>query len=76
MLRNTGEIVEGRFRINTDRVKSVGVSFLGGHSGIEGSYQLGIDSIRAVNEDVNIPGKPMPSLFRAIPSRLTSRNSA
>lgn len=45
--------------MDKERVKSVGVSFLGGHSGIEGHYQLAIDSIRAVNEeDAGIPGKP------------------
>lgn len=58
VLRNTGEIVEGRIRMNKEHVKSVGVSFLGGHSGIEGQYQLDIDSIRAVNEeDAEIPEK-------------------
>ena len=62
MLRNTGEIVDGRFRMDSERVKSVGISFLGGHSGIEGRYELGIDSIRAVNEeDACIPGKPQLS---------------
>lgn len=49
--------------MDKERVKSVGVSFLGGHSGIEGHYQLAIDSIRAVNEeDADIPGKPLTLL--------------
>lgn len=34
-----------------EKVKSVGISILGGNSGVEGKYELGIDSIRAVNED-------------------------
>ena len=34
-----------------EKVKSVGISMLGGNSGVEGKYELGIDSIRAVNED-------------------------
>ena len=36
-----------------DRIRTIGISLLGGKSGMEGSYELGIDSIRAVNlEDV------------------------
>lgn len=52
--------------MDAERVKSVGVSFLGGHSGIEGQYELAIDSIRAVNkEDAIVPGKhPTFSLYR------------
>lgn len=58
VLRDGGEVVQDRIRMNTERVKSVGVSFLGGHSGIEGRYELGIDSIRAVNEeDADAPEK-------------------
>ena len=36
-----------------ERVRTIGISLLGGNSGVEGQYELGIDSIRAVNvEDV------------------------
>lgn len=39
-----------------ERIRSVGVSLLGGNSGVEGPYELGIDEIRAVNdEDVTVP---------------------
>jgi len=39
-----------------ERIRSVGISLLGGNSGIEGPYELGIDEIRAVNEeDVTVP---------------------
>jgi hypothetical protein len=39
-----------------ERLRSIGVSLLGGNSGIEGPYELGIDEIRAVNEeDVTVP---------------------
>ncbi|KAI0297252.1 complex I intermediate-associated protein CIA30 [Multifurca ochricompacta] len=39
-----------------ERVRSVGISLLGGNSGVEGPYELGIDEIRAVNEeDVTVP---------------------
>jgi len=43
-----------------ERVRSVGISLLGGNSGIEGPYELAIDSIRAVNEEdaIIIPGDP------------------
>ena len=34
-----------------ERVRSVGISLLGGNSGVEGAYELGIDEIRAVNEE-------------------------
>jgi hypothetical protein len=34
-----------------EKVESVGISMLGGNSGVEGKYELGIDSVRVVNED-------------------------
>ena len=34
-----------------ERIRSVGISLLGGNSGVEGRYELGIDEIRAVNEE-------------------------
>lgn len=53
VLTNSGEIVETRMEMLRDRIRTIGISVLGGKSGIEGSYELGIDSIRAVNlEDV------------------------
>jgi NADH dehydrogenase [ubiquinone] 1 alpha subcomplex assembly factor 1 len=33
-----------------EKVKSIGISILGGNSGVGGQYELGIESIRAVNE--------------------------
>jgi len=43
-----------------ERVRSVGISLLGGNSGVEGPYELAIDSVRAVNEeDAIIPGGPI-----------------
>ena len=39
-----------------ERVRTIGVSLLGGNTGVEGAYELGIDSISAVNEeDVTTP---------------------
>lgn len=34
-----------------ERVRTVGISLLGGNSGMEGAFELNIDSIRAVNEE-------------------------
>lgn len=37
-----------------ERIRTVGISLLGGNSGVEGPYELGIDSVSAVNvEDVS-----------------------
>jgi len=48
---NLGEMSENQISMLKERVKSVGVSILGGNSGVEGKYELGIDSIRLVNEE-------------------------
>jgi len=54
-----------------ERIRSVGISHLGGNSGVEGAYELGIDSIRAVNEeDTVILGEPHFSRHRL---RLTTQ---
>lgn len=37
--------------MHRERVRTIGVSMLGGNSGIEGAFELGIDCIRAVNEE-------------------------
>lgn len=34
-----------------DKMRSVGIALLGGHSNSTGDYELGIDSIRIVNEE-------------------------
>lgn len=33
------------------QIRSVGIALLGGHSNSAGKYELGIDSIRIVNEE-------------------------
>jgi hypothetical protein len=43
-------------------VRSVGISLLGGNSGVEGPYELGIDEIRAVNEE-DVTVKPRMLIF-------------
>ncbi|KZV67436.1 complex I intermediate-associated protein CIA30 [Peniophora sp. CONT] len=56
VLTNTGEIASNQLSMQRERVRSVGISILGGNSGVEGPYELGIDEIRAVNEeDVTVP---------------------
>jgi len=51
VLTNTGEIADHQLTMYRERVRTVGISLLGGNSGVEGPYELGIDSIRAVNEE-------------------------
>ncbi|KAI0090256.1 complex I intermediate-associated protein CIA30 [Irpex rosettiformis] len=51
VLTNTGEISSEQVSMYTERVRTIGISLLGGNSGVEGPYELGIDSIRAVNEE-------------------------
>jgi Complex I intermediate-associated protein 30 (CIA30) len=48
---NLGEMSTNQMKMFREKVKSVGISMLGGNSGVEGKYELGIDSIRVVNED-------------------------
>jgi Complex I intermediate-associated protein 30 (CIA30) len=48
-----------------ERVRSVGISLLGGNSGVEGPYELGIDEIRAVNEeDVTVMPRKLAISFQ------------
>ncbi|KAG7089798.1 hypothetical protein E1B28_011448 [Marasmius oreades] len=46
---NNGELSEIQLEMS-DKLRSVGISILGGNSGSTGDYELGIDSIRIVNE--------------------------
>ncbi|KAI0663754.1 complex I intermediate-associated protein CIA30 [Cubamyces menziesii] len=53
VLTNAGELVPHQIKMYRERVRTVGISLLGGNSGVEGPYELGIDHISAVNaEDV------------------------
>ncbi|KAL0067821.1 hypothetical protein AAF712_004989 [Marasmius tenuissimus] len=47
---NNGELSEINITMS-DKLRSVGISLLGGNSGASGDYELGIDSIRIVNEE-------------------------
>ncbi|KAI0775018.1 NADH:ubiquinone oxidoreductase complex I intermediate-associated protein 30 [Trametes elegans] len=53
VLTNAGELVPEQVQMYRERVRTIGISLLGGNSGVEGPYELGIDSVSAVNvEDV------------------------
>ena len=56
VLTNAGEIASDQVTMLRERIRTIGISLLGGNSGVEGSYELGIDEIRVVNEeDVTVP---------------------
>ncbi|KAH0585076.1 hypothetical protein H2248_008338 [Termitomyces sp. 'cryptogamus'] len=62
---NSGELSENQIAMARDGIRSIGISILGGNSGISGHYELGIDSIRIVNEEDVIrtsPGEKLPPL--------------
>ncbi|KAG6909959.1 hypothetical protein DXG01_014228 [Tephrocybe rancida] len=48
---NSGELSENQITMAKDGIRSIGISLLGGNSGVAGHYELGIDSIRIVNEE-------------------------
>lgn len=60
VLTNVGEVSYDQIQMYRERVRTIGVSLLGGNSGVEGSYELGIDSIFAVNEE-DVPSDAAPS---------------
>jgi NADH dehydrogenase [ubiquinone] 1 alpha subcomplex assembly factor 1 len=47
---SAGELADTQASMYREKVKSIGISILGGNSGASGQYELGIESIRAVNE--------------------------
>jgi NADH dehydrogenase [ubiquinone] 1 alpha subcomplex assembly factor 1 len=56
VLTNSGEVASHQISMYREKVRSVGISLLGGNSGFAGPYELGIDTVRAVNEeDVTTP---------------------
>ncbi|KAF8553979.1 complex I intermediate-associated protein CIA30 [Imleria badia] len=68
ILTNTGELVQHQITMFRQRIRTVGISMLGGNSGVSGLYDLGIHSIRAVNEeDLSRPPCELPSLDRHSP---------
>ena len=63
---NLGEMSVNQMKMFREKVKSIGISILGGNSGVEGKYELGIDSIRAVNED-DVVHSPKSRLISMLP---------
>ena len=51
MRTNAGEISEHQLKMYKEKIRSIGISLLGGMSGSAGKYELGIDSIRIVNDE-------------------------
>jgi hypothetical protein len=63
-MTKAGTINTQPVRMLRERLRSVGISLLGGNSGVEGPYELGIDEIRAVNEeDVTVEPGMLTGLF-------------
>ena len=63
-MTKAGAINTQPVRMLRERLRSVGISLLGGNSGVEGPYELGIDEIRAVNEeDVTLEPSMLAILF-------------
>jgi len=59
VLTSFGELTTGHAKMDGERLRWLGISLLGGNAGVEGPFELGLDSIRAVNrEDVTTPLRP------------------
>ena len=46
-----------------EKIRTIGISILGGNGGVEGPYELHVDAIRAVNEEdvtTNLGGLSYP----------------
>lgn len=48
---NAGELSQHQMPMDRERIKSIGISILGANSGVEGKYELGLDTITLVNEE-------------------------
>ncbi|KAF9466545.1 complex I intermediate-associated protein CIA30 [Collybia nuda] len=63
---NSGELSEDQIKMYREKVRSIGISLLGGNSGSSGKYELGIDSIRIVNDEdvIHSPNEKSEDLQR------------
>ena len=61
VLTNLGEVQGDQMEFDRERVRTIGISLLGGNSGVEGAFEIGIDNIRAVNEE-DVTGEPSKSV--------------
>ncbi|KZT06038.1 NADH:ubiquinone oxidoreductase complex I intermediate-associated protein 30 [Laetiporus sulphureus 93-53] len=63
VLTNAGEVSPVQLEMYRERIRTIGISILGAKNGVEGPYELGIDSIRAVNdEDMTVDAAPRKEL--------------
>lgn len=63
--------------MDREKVLTIGVAVLGGHSGCEGKYELNVDSIRVVNEeDVTQSQSIMALTGVPLSERLTGKKAA
>ncbi|KAG8683306.1 hypothetical protein FRC08_014361 [Ceratobasidium sp. 394] len=51
VLTNQGDLVQHQVRMMSEKIRTIGISILGGKSRTQGRYELGIQSIRAVNKE-------------------------
>ncbi|KAG6850703.1 hypothetical protein H0H93_009861 [Arthromyces matolae] len=68
---NSGELSSNQIQMAREGIRTIGISLLGGNSGISGKYELGIDSIRIVNEEDVIrtrPGEQLPPIDQHNPN--------
>lgn len=54
VLTNQGDLVQHQVKMMSEKVRTIGISILGGKSRTQGKYELGIESIRAVNEEPRV----------------------
>ncbi|CAE6466339.1 unnamed protein product [Rhizoctonia solani] len=52
VMTNQGDLVQNQVKMMREKVRTIGISILGGKSRTQGKYELGIESIRAVNEEL------------------------
>jgi len=64
VLTNFGQVTNRDISLLSERIRTIGVSILGGKSGLEGRYDLGLDHIKAVTEaDIDVVPSKFPSGF-------------
>ncbi|KEP49302.1 complex I intermediate-associated protein CIA30 [Rhizoctonia solani 123E] len=52
VMTNQGDLVQNQVKMMREKVRTIGISILGGKSRTQGKYELGVESIRAVNEEL------------------------
>ncbi|GBE88527.1 complex I intermediate-associated protein CIA30 [Sparassis latifolia] len=67
VLTNVGEVSPEQIKMFRERVRTVGISMLGGNNGVSGPYELGVDSFRAVNHE----DMPLAAIPKVEPSKGT-----